>query len=138
MHAARPAPYPVRGVVATGATLAGAAVYVGMVEPGRGGWLPPCPLHAATGLWCPGCGLTRATHHLLRGDVAAALGANLLVPLVLAAIALGWWATLAVSLGRPAPTWARRVPAGVWAALAVAVGTFTVLRNLAAFDALAP
>lgn len=57
---------------------------------------PPCPLHAWTGLYCPGCGSTRALHALLHGDVAQALAMNpLLVCLlpVLAAMALnaaGW------------------------------------------------
>jgi hypothetical protein len=52
--------------------------------------IPPCPFHAVTGLWCPGCGATRATHALLHGDVSAAFGYNamyvLFLPFLVAAI----------------------------------------------------
>lgn len=57
---------------------------------------PPCPFHALTGLYCPGCGSTRALHALLHGEVVQALAMNplLVVALpVLAAMALnaaGW------------------------------------------------
>jgi Protein of unknown function (DUF2752) len=37
---------------------------------------PPCPYLTLTGLACPGCGLTRATHFLLHGDVAQAFAYN--------------------------------------------------------------
>ncbi len=33
---------------------------------------PPCPLHAATGIQCPGCGSQRAAHALLNGDIGRA------------------------------------------------------------------
>ncbi len=33
-----------------------------------GGWLPPCPFRAATGLPCPLCGSTRAFALAVRGD----------------------------------------------------------------------
>ena len=48
----------------------------------------PCLFHYATGLQCPGCGLTRASLALLRGDLQAAYNFNQLaffVPLFLAA-----------------------------------------------------
>lgn len=40
--------------------------------------LPPCPFHALTGLYCPGCGSTRALHHLLNMEFATALKCNFL------------------------------------------------------------
>ena len=54
--------------VVAGVALAG-CVYVGLNDPSDGGAFIPCPFHAATGLWCPGCGMTRAVHHLVTGDV---------------------------------------------------------------------
>jgi hypothetical protein len=41
-----------------------------------------CPLHAATGLPCPGCGVTRGVSALAQGDLSFALGANPFVLLV--------------------------------------------------------
>jgi hypothetical protein len=38
--------------------------------------LPPCPFHWLTGLYCPGCGATRALHALLHGDVEKAFSMN--------------------------------------------------------------
>ena len=52
---------------------------------------PPCMFHAFTGLYCIGCGLTRALHALVHGDVSGALAMNprgvlllVLVPLMVA------------------------------------------------------
>ncbi|MFF2481058.1 DUF2752 domain-containing protein [Paenibacillus sp. NPDC058071] len=57
-------------------------------------WLPltgigiPCPFHAVTGLFCPGCGITRTATSLLKLDFEQAYRNNalifFLVPLYLA------------------------------------------------------
>lgn len=44
---------------------------------------PRCLLHAATGIPCPTCGMTRATWHLLHGEIGRAF---LLNPLMAAAL----------------------------------------------------
>lgn len=95
--------------------------------------VPLCPLHAITGLWCPFCGSTRATHLLLHGDVSSALHDNVLfvsaIPLV---VLLGLYRAAA---GRPV----RRPLPPVIRWLLLALGTvFTVLRNLPAGSWLAP
>ena len=55
--------------------------YVAGHDPNVGGSVyPVCPFHAMTGLWCPGCGMTRATYALLDGNLAAAFSANLFLP----------------------------------------------------------
>ena len=41
---------------------------------------------ALAGIYCPGCGMLRATHDLAHGDVMGALQRNPLAPLVLAAL----------------------------------------------------
>jgi hypothetical protein len=51
----------------------------------------PCVFNYATGLQCPGCGLTRASLAILRGDIQAAFTFNQLVffvPLFVGAIYL--------------------------------------------------
>jgi hypothetical protein len=125
----------------TGGALAGAALVVALNDPSaEGTWYPPCAFHAATGLWCPGCGLTRGFHHLFNGDIGAALGYNVFVPLVLVAVAGSWWGWVRLSWGRAErvwPTWTRR---WVSVVLPAALVVYGVLRNIPAapFDALAP
>ena len=51
------------------------------------GW--PCPVRMATGLPCPGCGLTQATLHLLSGRWHAAFSEHALAPVFFAGILLG-------------------------------------------------
>ena len=127
------------GPVACGCLLAGAAAYLAAVDPAAPGThLPACPLHELTGLWCPGCGLTRATHAVLRGDIGAAFGYNLFFPLFLGAIVIGWIAWMRSALRRPAMVWLTRVPVWSLVALAAAVVLFGVLRNVSGFEALAP
>ena len=120
--------------VSTACGLLAATAYVAAVDPAERGVFPPCPFRALTGWWCPGCGMTRATHHLLHGDVVVALRYNALLPFVLTSIALVWFDWYARSIGkRPVlgriPWWAPA--AGIVAAL-----TFAVLRNLPGVDGL--
>lgn len=58
-----------------------AAAQVAAVSAGVGGW--PCPLKAALGIPCPGCGLTRASVALLRGEFAVAFGTHAFAPVLL-------------------------------------------------------
>lgn len=57
---------------------------------------PPCMFHAFTGYFCIGCGLTRALHALVHGDIAGAISMNplamLMLPVIplLVATAYGW------------------------------------------------
>ncbi|MFN4161222.1 MULTISPECIES: DUF2752 domain-containing protein [unclassified Stenotrophomonas] len=53
---------------------------------------PPCSFFAVTGYYCIGCGLTRALHALVHGDVLTALSMNPLamVMLAIAPLVLGW------------------------------------------------
>jgi hypothetical protein len=116
------------GPIACGCGLAACAAFVTIVDPGDTG-VPACPFRALTGWWCPGCGLTRATHHLLRGQVGTALRYNLFVVLVLAAIAGSWATWMLEANGRRVPGW-RRIPAVGWVAFGAAVVGFGVIRNL--------
>ena len=117
----------------------GAAAYVALNDPSAPGThLPACPLYQLTGLWCPGCGVTRATHAALRGDLPGAFGFNALFPLFLAAIVVGWLAWLRRSLGRAPIVPFRNMPMWAPVATGVALVLFGVARNLPGFDALRP
>lgn len=63
-----------------GAGLLGVFLAVGRPNPA---FFPPCPVHALTGLHCPGCGTTRAFLALGRGEFALAWHNN---PLALLAL----------------------------------------------------
>ncbi len=39
----------------------------------------PCPFHLVTGLYCPGCGISRMCLHLFRWELAEAFSANCLI-----------------------------------------------------------
>ena len=131
--------------IACGVGLAAGAVAVAIGDPAASGSrFPGCIFHATTGLWCPGCGITRGTHQLLNGHIGAALGYNIFTPVAIAAIMIGWFTWTRRSWGKPPLTWAYHWPTR-WSARwfaslpAIAVG-FTVLRNLPIqpFKSLAP
>jgi Protein of unknown function (DUF2752) len=88
---------------------------------------PPCLFHAVTGLWCPGCGLTRCAHALVHFDLARAFEMNALamvaapVLALLAARSAGWLPPSLSERLRPLTSLT------FWFAL---VAAFAVLRNL--------
>jgi hypothetical protein len=70
-----------RALAACGAT--GMSLGAGLVayfDPSKFHFLPVCPVLAATGFACPGCGLTRGFHELFHGRLIPALDLNLLIP----------------------------------------------------------
>jgi hypothetical protein len=56
--------------------IAAGAVILYRFDPATAHFYPHCVFHDLTGLQCPGCGTTRALHHLLHGDVAGAFRLN--------------------------------------------------------------
>ena len=73
-----------RILAAAGILVAAAGVFVvSYFNPTTAGFFPVCPLHATTGLNCPGCGLTRGLHAFFHGDVFGALHFNVLLPVYL-------------------------------------------------------
>ncbi len=67
-----------------------AALWV--IDPFNSRWLPPCAFRALTGLYCPGCGSTRALYCLVHGEVGAALRFN---PLLIVALPFLTYAVVA-------------------------------------------
>lgn len=62
----------------------------GSIDPEDGFWgkfFPKCPVKVLTGLQCPSCGLQRAAHRLLQGDIMGAWSQNWF--LAVAAVYLG-------------------------------------------------
>lgn len=97
----------------------------------------PCPIHAATGYWCPGCGATRMTQELLHANISGAIQYNAL--LVAATPLLLLFAFNAL----PRRSGARAIARWIYAPrslvlVGVAVVAFTVGRNTEAFAFLAP
>ena len=85
-------------------------------------YFPLCPLHALTGLNCPGCGATRAAHELLHGHIRAALHLNALFVLAIPGLALTWlWCR------RTMATWSSK--SVVWWLLGM-VMAFGIGRNI--------
>lgn len=110
--------------------LAGLLGVVGILvnhTPGESPWLPSCPFHALTGLFCPGCGITRALHALLHGEFVKAFSMNALGIVCLPFMALIWtnkkfrwkWMT------HPAAAWI--LDARIWATLII---SYFILRNI--------
>lgn len=88
-----------------------------------------CMFHAMTGLNCPGCGATRATHELLHGRLAAAWHYNALWVTILPLVVYAAVSELRVMTDRrPLPGDLPRQPR-FWIATAVAAGVFFVVRN---------
>lgn len=118
--------------------LAGGAglAFLHLFDPVSSGLYPPCLFRSATGLFCPGCGASRAFHALAHGEIGAALRWNALVTLVLPPLLL----LEAALFVRPSLGAGRRVPGALLWLLGIVVVLFGVLRNLplAPFADLAP
>ena len=99
-----------------------AAAFLYFLDPANLPFFPSCPLHSLTGLYCPGCGASRAMHELLHGHWSAAFRLN---PLAVSALPL-----MALSLVRRSTF---RSPYWLWWALALVAIAFGVLRNIPAY-----
>ena len=119
------------------AAAAFAVLYI--VDPQSCSLLPPCPFHAMTGLWCPGCGSTRGLHALAHGHLLQALRFN---PLMVASLPFLLAALLLPFLqpgNRQTRTHLFIKPSWIWGMLAMVVA-FGIIRNipLYPFKLLAP
>lgn len=107
-------------IVATGAVLF-------FFNPATSVLYPKCVFREMTGLYCPGCGTTRALRCLLHGEISTALHENALA--ILAIPMLGGM-VLRRFLRRRPPVVGSRFRL-VWVAvLLVVVAAFGVLRNV--------
>lgn len=104
-------------------------------DPARVPYMPRCLFHWGTGLYCPGCGSTRAVHQLLHGHFLSALHSNAMIVLAWPAL-LCWGVTILCARQRPDQPMPRWLP---WFLLS-AIMVFGVIRNIpvAPFLALIP
>ncbi len=127
------------GAVSLLAWLTGITAWVLVRNPLESTVFPPCPFRLLTGLWCPGCGATRASYLLLHGDWASALRFNALWVVVAPFVVYQVAAFVGEAYG---VRWLRRIPLSrpLIVALLGAVLGFGVVRNLPldAFEVLNP
>ena len=117
------------------ALILAAVAYVVLRNPYANSLTPPCVLLHATGLFCPGCGGTRAVYDLATGNITGALSMNAFVTLMVippAAVGLVWWMLHALGIKTPRV----HIPLPVvWGYLGLLVA-FAVLRNVPYFEPL--
>lgn len=105
-------------------------------DPTKNNFYPVCQFHLLTGLYCPGCGATRATYQLLHGNFLTALHDNAVYVLSLIVLALrGLWFLKRRFYRQPVRFFIP--PNALWTFLVAAI-VFVVLRNTPAFSFLAP
>lgn len=108
--------------------------FVYRVDPSVNPFAPGCSFYRLTGLYCPGCGMTRAIHHALHGRFGQAFSLNVLWPaimLFLCASLVLWFFWLATGKNpfHGANRLLRYYPAFTWLVLIV-LFAFWVLRNI--------
>ena len=116
-------------VPVSGAVLAAAGWYTARNDPSAAGSrFPGCLFHRTTGLWCPGCGLTRGVHALLTGHPLQAMGYNVFTPVVVALIVVMWGTWAAHRFQPRFSAW--RPPSRAVNIAAVLLVAYGVARNL--------
>ncbi|MGD0650123.1 MAG: DUF2752 domain-containing protein [Verrucomicrobiia bacterium] len=117
---------PVQNILLAGVLVLGATALFSF-NPATSVFYPKCLFHEVTGLYCPGCGTTRALHCLLHGQFREALRDNALA--VVAVPVLG--AMLLSRTVRRRPPIAARRSGVVWLGLLLAgIIVFGVVRNI--------
>ena len=120
-----------RDALLGGVVILGGAALIGAVDTSGGRIL--CPFRLATGLDCPFCGGTRATHSFLNAEIGRAIDHNVLVALLLpVALLIG---LLLLWRGITGRGWRLPMPSrNVWIAFGLITAIFWVLRNLPMFS----
>ena len=126
----------IRLCIKTGGLL-GAGLFYALLCILAGHPLIPCMFHTITGLYCPGCGVSRMCLSLLSLDFQSAFQANAAVMLILppGLIIAVQMAFRYIKSGRLQPTRAQNLVLYIMAGFLLLFG---ILRNLPAFAWLSP
>ena len=115
-------------MAAGGGVLAAGVVILYWFDPSKVSFFPPCISYQLTHLYCPGCGATRAMHHLLHGHLVQAFRHNPLLLLAMPYLVWGLVRQWREMCGTPPPP--RYAPAYVIWLVLVLIVTYTVVRNI--------
>lgn len=110
-------------------TFGAGASLVAYFNPATAGFFPVCPLYALTGIYCPGCGLTRGFHALFQGDVTTALHYNALLPVFAFVFGFMFVSLVLIAWRGRGLSWRVFPPSAMYGFLILAAAFF-VLRNL--------
>lgn len=113
----------------TGAIVATGCAYIGLNDPESKQIFPVCAFYAMTGLYCPGCGMTRALHSLLGGNILRAIRYNVMLVIAMPVLiyAYLWWVNWTFT-GKELPKLKFPKPL-IWA-ICISAVIFVVGRNL--------
>ena len=121
--------FPRLSTAAIGGLSVFALVFLYLFNPNNSFFYPPCPFFALTGLYCPGCGSSRALHQLLHGHWAAAFSLNpVMVSLLPVLLYVFLSKILEAVRGRGLPRFFVPAPF-IWILLGVIV-LFWIMRNI--------
>ncbi len=91
----------------------------------------PCIFFKITGLYCPGCGITRAIFSLMKFDIYQAFRYNMLI-IILLPFAISYYIYIFIFKGK------KRIPKKVLNFLLIITILFGILRNIPEFEFLMP
>ena len=124
--------------VAAAALIAAAALlYLYFTEEGSGAGIP-CPIYSLTGLYCPGCGISRALRSIIHLDFYRALRYNAAFTISFPFIAAYVFALILSYIVNGEDKVSKKIPVVILCAAAGIFILFGIMRNIPAFSFLAP
>ena len=97
----------------------------------------PCPIHYFTSLYCPGCGVTRMIFYLLKLDIYNSFRSNILLFILLPVFTF-YTVQGIISYIKGNTPLVDKISNKVWIPLIIITILFGILRNIEAFNFLAP
>ncbi len=98
----------------------------------------PCPIKKITGLYCPGCGITRCLFALLEGNIPKAFRANQLVFILLPFLIAYFIYYIYLYIAAKKDTILKKIPTFYYIILLIIVLAYGILRNIEYFSFLRP